>query len=537
MARLYNADTNTWESNSQSETYFSNREAWESAGMTGGMTRSGLESLASSGVLGKDSSGNIVRNIGGDSGSTGSSPQAARGAAIQSANIQIAAAPQAIPVVTTVPSAPQIAPTPQRRPSTNTVKPSPATAAIPAIDAIGSMPAWLDFSVGFGPAVPQANGTVDTTKGQERLTPGFDYTPKGTVNTTSSNPIMVTNQRDVPLPQARPNQAAGQVAAVNAPGTTVAEISSTTGKPVNQTSQGLNIRSVTTVPVTATPQVESRTSGNALTSRNLSWEPAQTVRPSVTTKVQERELLPPLAPSTLWSAVLQDAPAAQRVQGSYVSRSDIPDIGQPGAPTQSSLMRMAGVAPKPATMSSGVAMVREYNSQSQAESRPQASESVKPWLNFLAGAEGTAEEQGYRGYNETLAYGALTGGDQNLTQMSIREVRRLQQEMLNNPNNQLNSSAVGRYQIVGTTLEGLISTMGLTGEERFDEQMQDAMAEQLLRGRGLERFQAGELSEDAFMNNLNQEWASFPASGDAVGPGQNITNEAARASLTMLRGF
>jgi len=547
MARLYNADTNQWESN---ETYFANREAWESAGMTGGMTGTGLRELAERGILGKDASGSIVR------GSESLSVGGGGGAAAQ--NIAIATQPTVSPVqsvprpgVTQTQQEQKQAPTPAKRQN----KATPTNVVIPAIDAVGTMPGWLDFSVGFGPAVPQAAGSVNNNKGQEQLPSGFNYTPRGTVNTTSSNPIQVVaapQTREVPSPRARPADMT-QEESRGAQGVTIDEkVSGRTSyverKPTsvnttsqNKTSGGLNIRSVATQTINAQPVVESRRGSNALTAQNLSWEPAESVRPSVTTPVRERELLPPLPRSTLWTAVLQDAPPAQRVPASYVSRQEtIPDIGQPGAPTQSSLMTAAGIkyAPTPQTMSAGIAMTREYNNQVQQEEA--ASDNPKEFLDLIAKGEGTLEALGFRGYNESYGYGAYTGGDRELTSMTIKEIRDLQREMLADPNNSRNSSALGRYQIVGTTLEGLINSLGLTGEERFDEQMQDMLATELLEQRGLSRYRAGNIDETRFMNNLAQEWASFPrGDGSANYPDQplGLTQNEARVGLGILRGF
>jgi phage-related minor tail protein len=46
------------------------------------------------------------------------------------------------------------------------------------------------------------------------------------------------------------------------------------------------------------------------------------------------------------------------------------------------------------------------------------------------------------------------------------------------------SSALGRYQITGQTLEGLIKELGLSGDRLFDEKTQDELARALLRRRG-----------------------------------------------------
>ncbi|WP_139789183.1 hypothetical protein [Manganibacter manganicus] len=102
-------------------------------------------------------------------------------------------------------------------------------------------------------------------------------------------------------------------------------------------------------------------------------------------------------------------------------------------------------------------------------------------LDLIGAAEGT--DKG-RGYNETLGYGAFTGGAVNLTSMSLNEVLALQKRMLADPKNTYNSSAVGRYQIVARTLKDAMKDLNLTGDRLFDEKTQDEIARYLLRRRG-----------------------------------------------------
>lgn len=104
-----------------------------------------------------------------------------------------------------------------------------------------------------------------------------------------------------------------------------------------------------------------------------------------------------------------------------------------------------------------------------------------PFLDLIAKAEGTA---GPNGYNTSLGYGRFTGGEKNLTGMTLDEVAALQKQMLAHPDNHFNSSALGRYQIVGKTMRGLRGQMGLKGDELFDERMQDTMAMRLAQQRG-----------------------------------------------------
>lgn len=102
-------------------------------------------------------------------------------------------------------------------------------------------------------------------------------------------------------------------------------------------------------------------------------------------------------------------------------------------------------------------------------------------LDLIGAAEGT--DKG-RGYNETLGYGAFTGGAVNLTGMSLNEVLALQSRMLADPKNTYNSSAVGRYQIVRQTLQDAMKDLNLTGDRLFNEDTQDEVARYLLRRRG-----------------------------------------------------
>lgn len=131
----------------------------------------------------------------------------------------------------------------------------------------------------------------------------------------------------------------------------------------------------------------------------------------------------------------------------------------------------------------------------------------RPLLDLIGLTEGT--DKG-RGYNETLAYGRLTGGPVDLVGMTLSQIDALQTRMLQHKKNVWNSSAVGRYQIVRTTLRAIRKTLNLTGAEKFDADMQDRMACFLLGQRGIDKYLAGRLSEDTLMLNLAKEWASLP---------------------------
>jgi len=126
----------------------------------------------------------------------------------------------------------------------------------------------------------------------------------------------------------------------------------------------------------------------------------------------------------------------------------------------------------------------------------------KPILDLIGMGEGT--DRG-RGYNETLGYGKFTKtpdnptGAVNLTGMTLDQIDKLQKDMLARPDNTMNSSAVGRYQFIRTTLLDLREKHGLSGSTLFNEQMQDHLVALRLQDRG-----------GANWKNLSREWASVP---------------------------
>lgn len=130
-------------------------------------------------------------------------------------------------------------------------------------------------------------------------------------------------------------------------------------------------------------------------------------------------------------------------------------------------------------------------------------------------------------YDTTLGYGAYRPGGKEaertrpITKMTVREIYQLQTAMLQNPQNKWKSSAVGRYQIVRQTLFGkggtpenpkpgsLAAQLKLKPEDKFTPELQDSLGHLLLKGRGLEKFERGEMSAEAFQSGLAKEWASI----------------------------
>lgn len=136
--------------------------------------------------------------------------------------------------------------------------------------------------------------------------------------------------------------------------------------------------------------------------------------------------------------------------------------------------------------------------------------SSEPFLNFIGVAEGSGNTS--QAYNTTFGEGRYTGGAVVLTGKTLNEVDTLQTQMLRHPGNKHNSSALGKYQITRTTMRRLRKQLKLKGGEKYTPELQDQMALELLKLRGLAKWQAGKITDKAFLNRLAKEWASLPTS-------------------------
>jgi muramidase (phage lysozyme) len=126
-------------------------------------------------------------------------------------------------------------------------------------------------------------------------------------------------------------------------------------------------------------------------------------------------------------------------------------------------------------------------------------------LKALLDAIGSREAP--RGYGQIYggAKGVPPGTD--VSRMSLNDVQALQRRLILNGSV---SAACGRYQFIHSTLDATIHEMGLSGEEIWDPDLQDAMAVHLIEKRGFARFLAGDMSDTEFADALAAEWASLP---------------------------
>lgn len=120
-------------------------------------------------------------------------------------------------------------------------------------------------------------------------------------------------------------------------------------------------------------------------------------------------------------------------------------------------------------------------------------------LQLIASAESKGNYNAY--------FGNAGNSSVRFTAMTIGEVLAWQEDFVAQGNP---SSAVGKYQIINTTLTGLVNELGLKPTEKFDEDTQDKMAIALLERRGASAYLNQEITRDEFAAELAKEWAALP---------------------------
>ena len=125
--------------------------------------------------------------------------------------------------------------------------------------------------------------------------------------------------------------------------------------------------------------------------------------------------------------------------------------------------------------------------------------SAKPLLDLIARVESKGNYNAY--------FGNAGNTSIKFTEMSIADVLSWQEDFIaaGHP-----SSAVGRYQIISTTLKGLVQQLNIDTNQPFDEAMQDKMAIALLERRGATEYVNNQIDERQFAAELAKEWAALP---------------------------
>ena len=116
-------------------------------------------------------------------------------------------------------------------------------------------------------------------------------------------------------------------------------------------------------------------------------------------------------------------------------------------------------------------------------------------------------EAGRAGY-DAVVLSARKSTPKAPTHMSVREIF----EWIKKTPRQ--NHAIGKYQIIPSTLRRLVAALDVDIDARFSPELQDRMANLLLVEAGLPDFIRNEISRTEFMNNLAKVWAGLPnASG------------------------
>lgn len=120
--------------------------------------------------------------------------------------------------------------------------------------------------------------------------------------------------------------------------------------------------------------------------------------------------------------------------------------------------------------------------------------------------------KGESGGNYNAYFGNPKNNDLRFTDMTVGEVMQWQADHIERGNT---SSAVGKYQIISTTLAELVQALGIDHSQKFDEALQDRLAIALLERRGSIEYISKKLTREQFAANIAMEWAALPK---ATGP-------------------
>lgn len=136
---------------------------------------------------------------------------------------------------------------------------------------------------------------------------------------------------------------------------------------------------------------------------------------------------------------------------------------------------------------------------------------LKTLLELIKSFEGGP---GAKGYGQI--YGGAKGVplSTDVSKMTLRQVTDFQGKMIAGGSR---STACGGYQFIRKTLLATIKQMNLSTNEVWTPELQDKMAIFLMRSRGLDKYMSGEITAEAFANNLAKEWASLPVVTGIIG--------------------
>jgi hypothetical protein len=117
----------------------------------------------------------------------------------------------------------------------------------------------------------------------------------------------------------------------------------------------------------------------------------------------------------------------------------------------------------------------------------------------------------------------------NLSEMTINQVLERNKKPFGDPDRM---NAVGKYQIIASTMKGLVSKMGLTGEEKLTPEMQDRLFMALMPKATTDYVSGRSSDVNAAITGLAKEYASIGVPVDMKGHVQNV-----RAGQSFYHGY
>jgi hypothetical protein len=169
--------------------------------------------------------------------------------------------------------------------------------------------------------------------------------------------------------------------------------------------------------------------------------------------------------------------------------------------------------------------------------------------NLVAEAEGTtdaraSQENFASGYDVPFAYGQYLQPSKPISQMTFQELRDFQRRQVNATKGTFNNtnegtSAVGRYQFIGSTLENLKNRLGYKDTDVFSPEVQDRLFDALMEEQGLQDLSAGLITPEKFQEKLSSQFASIPKPGTETGTykgqGTGVTSDRVSAVLSSMQ--
>jgi hypothetical protein len=143
-----------------------------------------------------------------------------------------------------------------------------------------------------------------------------------------------------------------------------------------------------------------------------------------------------------------------------------------------------------------------------------------------------------------FGYGRYLQPSKPISQMTFQELGDFQRRQVNATKGTFNNtnegtSAVGRYQFIGSTLENLKNRLGYKDTDVFSPEVQDRLFDALMEEQGLQDLSAGLITPEKFQEKLSSQFAGIPKprteTGTYKGQGTGVTSDRVSAVLSSMQ--